>query len=189
MGIFENFEMVDNEIVNNKWVEWSHFGIPNEIGIWRMIAIVTSYLLGHCRRCTILDGCYFVERNMPNHPLHEKCDCFKINKDKNKVKLKIKAECDIRKFTEYVFDIRSGKKEIFERWGFTIKDSEYLKKEFERQAEYQYQLGNYKLKNLDKQGQRLAISINLDGNIFNRGWLVYPEGFIKNTTPFGGWIK
>ena len=30
MSIFENFEIVDNQIVNNKWVEWYHFGIPNE---------------------------------------------------------------------------------------------------------------------------------------------------------------
>ena len=32
MSIFENFEMVDNQIVNNKWIEWNHFGIPNEAG-------------------------------------------------------------------------------------------------------------------------------------------------------------
>lgn len=32
MSIFENFEMVDNQIVNNKWIEWYHFGIPNELG-------------------------------------------------------------------------------------------------------------------------------------------------------------
>ena len=33
MSIFENFEIVDNQIVNNKWVEWYHFGIPNELGL------------------------------------------------------------------------------------------------------------------------------------------------------------
>ena len=62
-------------------------------------------------------------------------------------------------------------------------------KEIETQAEKQYAIGNYKLKNLDKQGQRVAIEINLKGNIFYSGWMIYPEGYLKNTTPFGGWIK
>ena len=33
MSIFENFEIVENQIVNNKWVEWSYFGIPNELDL------------------------------------------------------------------------------------------------------------------------------------------------------------
>lgn len=24
---------------------------------------------------------------------------------------------------------------------------------------------------------------------FYTGWMIYPNGIIKNTTPFGGWIK
>ena len=38
-------------------------------------------------------------------------------------------------------------------------------------------------------GQRLAILINLKGTMFYSGWMLYPEGKIKNTTPFGGWIR
>ena len=55
--------------------------------------------------------------------------------------------------------------------------------------EKQYSIGNYKLKNLDKQGQRVAIEINFKGNIFYSGWMVYPNGKLQNTTPFGGWVK
>ena len=189
MSIFENFEMVDNQIVNNKWIEWYHFGIPNELGSWRKIAIISFAIFGHCRICTNLDGCYFVERNMPPQPLHERCDCSKLNKNITNVKSSIHAECDIRKFTDYIFSGNKGKKSIFESWGYNIKDSAKLKKEIETQAEKQYAIGNYKLKNLDKQGQRVAIEINLKDNIFNSGWMIYPEGYLKNTTPFGGWVK
>ena len=45
----------------------------------------------------------------------------------------------------------------------------------------------YRLKNLDKNGQRLAIKTTLNGNNFYSGWIVEPEGIIRNTTPFGGW--
>ena len=185
MSIFENFEMVDNYIVNNKWIEW----YQNELGGRRKIAIISFAIFGHCRTCTNLDGCYFVERNMPPQPLHERCDCCKLNKSITNDKASIHAECDIRKFTEYIFSGNKGKKSIFESWGYNIKDSAKLKKEIETQAEKQYAIGNYKLKNLYKQGQRVAIEINLKGNIFNSGWMIYPEGYLKNTTPFGGWIK
>ena len=30
---------------------------------------------------------------------------------------------------------------------------------------------------------------SLSGTIFYSGWMLYPEGKIKNTTPFGGWVK
>ena len=48
---------------------------------------------------------------------------------------------------------------------------------------------NYKLKELDGYGQRLAIPIELKGVKFYTGWMLYPEGFIRNTTPFAGWIN
>ena len=67
--------------------------------------------------------------------------------------------------------------------------SEYLKNEYCKQALEQYLSGNYKLKNLDRRGQRLAIPINLRGTVFYSGWMLCPEGKIKNTTPFGGWVK
>ncbi len=44
---------------------------------------------------------------------------------------KLYAVCDIRKFREYIFGEKGrneGKVEIFQMLGFTIEDSEYLKK-------------------------------------------------------------
>lgn len=73
--------------------------------------------------------------------------------------------------------------------GFDINDSQYLRNEYCKQALKQYLLGNYVLKNLDKRGQRLAIPITLNETTFYSGWMLYPEGKIKKTTPFGGWIK
>lgn len=70
---------------------------------------------GHCMNCSALDGCYFVEGNMPLQPLHEHCDCDKIVISYSKVKNVATAECDMRKFTEYVFkdsDISKGKNEL-----------------------------------------------------------------------------
>lgn len=102
------------------------------------------------------------------------------------------AECDIRKFTEYVFkNVKDskGKNKIFYDLGFDINDSEYLQNEYCKQALKQYLLGNYIRKNLDRRGLRLAIPTTLSGITFYSGWMLYPEGKIKNTTPFGGWIK
>ena len=33
------------------------------------------------------------------------------------------------------------------------------------------------------------IKIDENGIVSYTGWMLYPEGKIKNTTPFGGWIK
>lgn len=41
---------------------------------------------------------------------------------------------------------------------------------------------------LDNFGQRINIKIVLNGNEINTGWMVEPNGKIRNTTPFGGWI-
>ncbi len=189
MNVFENFEEIDGQIINNNWIEWYHFGIPNEESLHRELVRISMLIFGHCLICTKLDGCYFVERKMPQMPQHERCDCQKMSLSSWKVKHSAKAECDVRKFTEYIFSPNNSKKEIFEKWGYTVENSSQLKAEFEKQAREQYIKGNYKLKGLDYNGQRLAIPITLNNNTFYSGWIVYPDGKIKNTTPFGGWIN
>lgn len=49
----------------------------------------------------------------------------------------------------------------------------------ELQAKKQYSMGDYILKSLDEQGQRIAIQINLKGNVFNSGWMICSNGMIK----------
>ena len=194
MSIFDDLIRIgeNEEIVNNQWIEWDHFLIPNKPEWLREILRNIMALFDHCMNCSALDGCYLVKRNMPEQPLHENCDCRKKDIAYSKVKSTATAECDIRKFTEYVFKNMKdskGKNKIFYDLGFDINDSGYLQNEYCKQALNQYLLGNYDLKNLDRRGQRLAIPTTLNGTTFYSGWMLCPEGEIKNTTPFGGWIK
>lgn len=168
--MLENIKEVGNEIVKNEWVEWEHVGVPNSSKTERDIARNLLCLLGHCKVCTGLDGCYFVDRNMPPQPLHDNCDCKKISL--SEVKRKLRAECAISKFTKYVFtdeEKSKGKKAIFESMGFDIEDSYELKNELEKQSVKNYYLGNYILKDLDENGQRLAIPVAIKGKKFYTG--------------------
>ena len=190
--MFGDIKEVNGKIVYNQWIEWEHIEVPNKPKEYREIVRFVLSLLGHCMNCTALDGCYLVENNMPKVPLHERCDCKKIKISLRTVQARAKAECPIEKFTNYVFtdEIKSkGKKSIFESLGFSSKDSEKLKFEMEKQSLNNYLLGNYLLKNLDNNGQRLAIPITLSKKAFYTGWILEPEGKIRNTTPFGGWVK
>ncbi len=194
MNVFNDLIKVDENgnIRYNKWIEWEHFLIPNKPEWLRDILRNLMVIFAHCLNCTALDGCYLLDNNKPKQPLHEHCDCRKKVVSFSKVKTNSYAECNIAKFTEYVFKNdkdSKGKNKIFYDLGYSINDSEYLKKEYCKQALEQYLSGNYRLKNLDKRGQRLAIPINLKGKIFYSGWMLCPEGKIRNTTPFGGWIK
>lgn len=64
-----------------------------------------------------------------------------------------------------------------------------LKFEIEKQCLSNYLLGNYVLKNSDINGQRLAIPVTLSGKTFYVGWMLEPGGKLRNTTPFGGFVK
>ena len=190
MGIFDELIQYDNNgnITLNSWIEWDHFLIPNKPDILRNIMRDFLAMLGHCKKCSALDGCYFKKNNKPNQPLHTNCDCTTKTVSVNNVEENATADCPLIKFTDYIFK-NKDKKILFESWGFTIKDSEMLKNTIEAEACKNYVLGNYVLKNLDEYGQRLAIPVNFRGHEFYSGWMLCPEGLIRNTTPFGGWIK
>lgn len=194
MGVLDDLIKVgeNGELIYNQWIEWDHFLIPNKPEWLREILRNIMALFGHCMNCSAIDGCYLITRNMPDQPLHFRCDCGRIPISQTIVKGNANAECDIRKFTEYVFkstEDSKGKNKIFYNLGFSIKDSSYLQAEYKKQALNQYLKGNYVLRNLDRRGQRLAIPVSFNGVGFYSGWMLCPEGKIKNTTPFGGWIK
>lgn len=73
-------------------------------------------------------------------------------------------------------------------FGLTVK----LKNEFEKQARRIYSVGGYTLGKLNEYGRRISVQISLsrkDKNeyaIFLTGWMVYPDGKIILTTPYGG---
>ena len=71
-------------------------------------------------------------------------------------------------------------------------DSQYLQQEFERQSKLAYSVGDYELGLLNGYGQRINIIITLKKKNKNEyasfltGWMVYPNGRIDLTTPYGG---
>ena len=80
---------------------------------------------------------------------------------------------------------------MFKAWGYDIRDAYYLKEEIERQGRLAYRCGEYELGEINKYGQRLNIVIHLRRRdtgkevTFVSGWLVYPNGRIALTTPYG----
>lgn len=179
MSIFnELIEIDENGTINYAgWVEWKH---------------ISSGLL-HCPVCLVLNGCWFNNALKPALPQHEKCHCVVKTISKPIANINSHATCDIRKFTDYIFSDKyawNGKRDLFEFFGFTIENSQYLKEEYENQAIKNYCNSEYKLGKLDLQGQRISINIEFVKNgrrlVFNSGWMVKPKGEIINNTPFAG---
>ena len=156
------------------------------------------YDLGHCKECSVLSGCYFVKYKLPKKNaegkglLHPNCDCKLINI--NKPTNQVIADCNIKKFTDYIFGeeyVNNGKMELFNRLGFNKEDSEYLKQEFDRQARECYLNGDYVLGVLNEHGQRINITIKLKSNTRENidlvtGWMIRPLEKITCNTPLGG---
>ena len=150
----------------------------------------------HCETCLKLDKCWFVDENKPLLPQHPHCHCTVEPISFSRILNETTAECRLSKFNPYLFDPEGvydhGKGKLFESWGYSITDSEWLRKEFERQALEKYVAGQYTLGKLDKRGQRINITIELqrkdrEGSVsFNSGWMVYPYGSITLNTPYGG---
>lgn len=197
MKSIDNAESKSKSLINlgfsGSWVKWFHAGIPDEPEVVRQAVRVAAVIQGHCLACTGISGCYFMninEKKCPKHPHHSYCHC----KKQLAVTPFVKAFCDIRKFTEYIFAekyVKNGKSNLFTHLGFTIYDSKKLKDSFENQASKQYALGNYILGKLDNNGQRMNIEISLtqqNGKIvkFVSGWMIRPNGYITCNTPLGG---
>lgn len=181
---------------NDNWIQWIHEGTkPATTNAMKNFNKIASELSSHCPMCLNLNGCLFTKANKPDLPLHPGCHCQTINVSPPIAEVTAIAECDIRKFTEYIFHPvgSNGKKALFEAWGYDIMDSEFLQTEFIKQAQEQYAKGEYDLGKLDENGQRITITITLLRSYgqeisFKSGWMVYPDGIIKLTTPYGGKI-
>ena len=104
------------------------------------------------------------------------------------------ATCNIEKFTKYVFDETNnkGKKAIFESWGYTIEDSEYLQQFYISQAIQKYCNGEYVYKGVEYYA-RIEILIELPSNKgvqrIKTGWTLLKNGEIKLATPFSGFAN
>ena len=84
------------------------------------------------------------------------------------------------------------KEKLFAQWGYTVDDARWLQAEMERQAREKYLFGEYTLGELNDNGQRISIRISIPRRdtseivSFVTGWMVYPDGRIQLTTPYGG---
>ena len=106
------------------------------------------------------------------------------------------AYSDCSKFDPYLFDpdnfYRHGKNRAFASWGYTVADARWLQAEIEKQALEKYLAGDYTLGKLNKDGQRISVRIEIsrkDGSkmvSFVSGWMVYSNGLLRLTTPYGG---
>ena len=175
----------------DSWIQFIHEGLlPAYTDKEKEFNVELAKLSRHCAICRNINGCCFPKNNKPKYPLHPNCHCFIIDI----VKPKITVECPERKFTEYIFALsgeKKGKMQMFKDWGYDIMDSEYLVEELEKQAKEKYSNGDFILGKLDGFGQRISIRTELErrkgeGKVsFISGWLVYPDGNIQNTTPYG----
>ena len=106
---------------------------------------------------------------------------------------KANATCDINKFTGYLFSDKydDGKKELFESWGYTIKDSEYLRQLYISQAIQKYCDGEYQYVGVNNHCAKISITITLtnqDGieQHINTIWKLGQKGAIDLATPYSG---
>ena len=150
----------------------------------------------HCVECLALDGCWFAEGKTPKWPHHPGCHCTLDPIDYEHVAANVTVNSDYSKYDPYLFDpenyYKHGKNKAFESWGYTISDSLWLQEEIERQARAKYLSGDYILGKLNKDGQRISIRVSIKRRdngewvSFITGWMVYPNGEIHLTTPYGG---
>lgn len=67
-----------------------------------------------------------------------------------------------------------------------------MKEEMEKQGLKKYIAGEYTLGKLNERGQRISIRVEIPRKdkgetvSFITGWMVYPNGYIQLTTPYGG---
>ena len=196
--MFDNFIEKEGEIVDNSWVKWFHFAVPDNEGEEREENRDWLKGLNHCSKCTVLSGCYFIKYKLPQKKaegkglLHPNCDCKLLNIQKPTNQ--IIADCSIAKFTDYIFCEKyasNGKIKLFKSLGFNKEDSQYLKQEFDRQAKECYLNGDYELGVLNEHGQRINITIKLNTTTRESvslvtGWMIRPLGKITCNTPLGG---
>lgn len=163
-----------------EWVQWVH----HNDGV------------SHCQECLKLDGCWFQKDNVPFCQRHFFCHCTLEPLDYATVVTRSIAVSDYSKYVPYLFNTNGGythnKEKLFKEWGYTAEDADWLKAEIERQGREKYISGDYQLGKLNDKGQRISIRITITRRdtgtevSFITGWMVYPDGRIQLTTPYGG---
>ncbi len=163
-----------------EWIQWHHRYLSDN----------------HCEECVVLDSCWFSGELAPRWPHHPFCHCVQERMPYTQVLANATATAAYSKFDPYLFDTNGDyghqKDKLFAAWGYFAEDAAWLQQEIERQGLQKYVSGEYTLGRLNKDGQRISIIIEIErkdkrGTVtFVSGWMVYPNGHIQLTTPYGG---
>ena len=143
--------------------------------------------------CDKFNGCYFIVKQMPKYPQHPNCQCRLEKITKPIPYITANATCDINKFSGYLFSDKydDGKKELFESWGYTIEDSEYLQQLYISQAIKKYCDGEYQYAGVNDYAAKISITITLINQegvqqYVNTIWKLKGKGEIEFITPYSG---
>ena len=163
-----------------RWKKWLHRNLSTS----------------HCEECLKLDGCWFLKEKTPMWPHHRFCHCILEDVPYDEVLTKATAVSDYSKFDPYLFNPKGEyphrKEKLFKSWGYTVADAKWMQNEIEKQGLEKYINGEYELGKLNKNGQRLSITVEIprkdkEGKVtFVTGWMVCPDGHIRLITPYGG---
>ncbi len=148
------------------------------------------------RTCLKLHKCWFLENKKPKLPQHFFCHCITKPINYTYVANLATASSEFSKFDPYLFNRNNAyehnKQQMFESWGYTIDDADWLKNTIKEQCLEKYINGDYTLGVLNKYGQRISIRVEIprkdksDTVSFVTGWMVLPYGHIQLNTPYGG---
>ena len=144
--------------------------------------------------CLKLDRGWFMDDKKPTLPRHLFCHCFTEDIPFSRVLNEATSECVITKIDPYLFDPKGsyghGKGKLFESWGYSVADAQWLQNELKTQGLDKYINGQYQLGLLNEQGQRIRIRVEIPRKdraetvSFETGWLVEPMGHIRLVTPY-----
>lgn len=188
MNIFDDVTFDSGGVRNTAWVEWVHWGVPDEPGLFREAARLFLFAFGHCLVCSAMDACYYASNNKPSFPYHKHCDCLNYQVPYEVVVDNFKIDFPIEKFTKYIFNKdnpqNGGKYQLFTMWGYDIGDSNYLLEQISSQAKQKFLSGDYEIRECTKYGTSIKINVVVDGRSFGTGWMILSQGKLKNTTPY-----
>ncbi|MBQ8178123.1 MAG: hypothetical protein IJ033_02915 [Clostridia bacterium] len=138
-----------------------------------------------CPLCVALNNTIFLSNNMPNYR-HPYCKCTY-----NEVYLNhIEIEFPTNKLKKYLF-AEENKTKMIHSMGYFIEDLPFIFAKIYDAVEREFLKGNYKIKTLDKYGQRIAVFYTIEGKGLSAGkkfrcytgCVVYPNGKLYVATP------
>ena len=144
-----------------------------------------------CEICVALNKTAYKIINKPEYR-HPNCRCrYEIAGN-----IAVTLDFPKKKITGYMF-VNPSKAKLIRSMGYLPEDADELYRTIAEYAIAKYEKGDYVLGKLDKYGQKINISVKCRGKRekegrtydFYTGWTVYPNGELKNNTPFARWEK